>query len=191
MNKIEDRKELEAIFDTIYSSYVNKVEYFAYNYLYDKKAAECVTQEVFISLWENFENIDFEKNVFAYLISITKHKCLNILRKQKNERIYADSVISHTRESLNFASLKESACDRLYESEIESLLKKAMDLMPPKTKDVFFLSRYKNLKYSEIAILQGVSAKNIEYRMTSALRILREVFRDYLLLFVFIYIIRH
>ena len=46
--------------------------------------------------------------------------------------------------------------------------------MPPKTKDAFILSRFKHKTYSEIAQIQNVSEKNIEYRISEALKILRK-----------------
>ena len=46
--------------------------------------------------------------------------------------------------------------------------------MPPKTKEAFMLNRFRNKTYSEIAQIQNVSEKNIEYRISSALKILRK-----------------
>ena len=59
-----------------------------------------------------------------------------------------------------------------------------MVMMPQKIKNSFCLNRFGNLKYEEIAKLDGVTVKTVEYRISVALRILRKKFKDYLPLFL-------
>lgn len=54
-----------------------------------------------------------------------------------------------------------------------------MSEMAPKTKEFFQLSRYRCKKNDEIAGIMGVSVKTVEYRIMSALRILRKNLKDY------------
>jgi RNA polymerase sigma-70 factor (ECF subfamily) len=46
--------------------------------------------------------------------------------------------------------------------------------LPPRTREVFLLSRERNLRYAEIAEQLGVSVKAVEANMTRALKQLRE-----------------
>ena len=50
---------------------------------------------------------------------------------------------------------------------------KAIDALPPRTREVFVMSRERGLRYSEIAEQLGVSVKAVEANMSRALRILR------------------
>ncbi len=49
------------------------------------------------------------------------------------------------------------------------LLKQIVLSMPKLYRDVFVLSRFGGMEYNQIAILQGVSVKTIEWRMSKAL----------------------
>ena len=49
------------------------------------------------------------------------------------------------------------------------LLKQLVMSMPPLYRDVFVLSRFGGMTYNQIALLQGVSVKTVEWRMSRAL----------------------
>jgi RNA polymerase sigma-70 factor (ECF subfamily) len=49
------------------------------------------------------------------------------------------------------------------------LLKQIIQSMPPLYRDVFVLSRFGGMTYNQIAILQGVSVKTVEWRISKAL----------------------
>ena len=57
--------------------------------------------------------------------------------------------------------------------DLEKLLNKKLNEMPPKVKEVFELSRFEGLKYKEISQKLNVPIKTIEGRMTKALVFLR------------------
>ena len=49
----------------------------------------------------------------------------------------------------------------------------AIAALPPRTREVFVLSRERGLRYGEIAGMLGVSVKAVEANMSRALRLLR------------------
>lgn len=56
------------------------------------------------------------------------------------------------------------------DDQLEALqLKQILQSMPPLYRDVFVLSRFRGMTYGDIARLQGVSVKTIEWRMSKAL----------------------
>ena len=66
-----------------------------------------------------------------------------------------------------------------------------MEMVEEECRLVFKLSRFEELKYSEIAEQLGISVKTVENHMGKALKIMRERLKDYLvvwLLFVSLYI---
>jgi RNA polymerase sigma-70 factor (ECF subfamily) len=68
----------------------------------------------------------------------------------------------------------------LVEDEIKVALKRAVESLPDRCREVFELSRTHNLKYSEIAQTLGISVKTVEAQMGKALRVLREELRPWL-----------
>ncbi len=177
-------KTLEEEFDNIYCRYISNIEYIAYNYLYNREEAEDVAQEVFTAFWNNIEHIDLKGNIFSYLYVSARNfslRRLNLIKLQNKHSEFIDS-----RGDLSRITALESTANKLYEVEIETLLADALEKMSKKTKEAYQLSRNKEMSYKQIALLQNVSEKNIEYRISSALRILREVFRDYLIYLIYI-----
>ena len=53
-------------------------------------------------------------------------------------------------------------------------IRKAINDLPEKYRNVFVLSRYQGLTYAEIAAACNISIKTVESRMSQALRILRK-----------------
>jgi RNA polymerase sigma-70 factor (ECF subfamily) len=58
--------------------------------------------------------------------------------------------------------------------ELHDAIRVAIAALPPRTREVFLMSRERNLRYSEIAELLGVSVKAVEANMSRALRQLRD-----------------
>ncbi len=176
-----NREDIEVTFREVYASYLHKVRFFAFHYLQDQQAAKCVAQEVFITVWENRDSVIFDENIMGYLLTVTKNKCLNILRRKKTESSFNNfKKDQYDRDSLNFMALKDSSSTDLYAKEVEKIFRSSVDQMPEKIKEAFLLNRFNNLKYTEIAEKQRVNIKTIEYRMMCALKILRSNLKDYL-----------
>jgi len=167
-------------FEEIYLRHYPKVKFFALSYLKEMKAAECVAQDVFVSLWNNWDKVQISDNIISYLMVSAKNNCLNIIRKNKYGQDYKEFSQKMTKESANYAALADSSSSTLYSNEIEILMLKALDEMPIKIKSTFILSRFKHHKYEDIAQIQNISIKTVEYRITNALKILRIYLKDYL-----------
>jgi RNA polymerase sigma-70 factor, ECF subfamily len=180
-NKDHNNKEDVAVaFEEMYSIYFNRIKSFCYNYLRDEAVAKCTTQEVFITVWENRANLSFTDEIAPYLFLLAKNRCLNLLKREKIHQKFTDVSRKHTNESINCAALKDVAINSLYSKEIEQLFDVAVKKMPEKVKSTYYLSRFNNFKYEQIAEIQNISVKTVEYRIMFALRILRKILKDYL-----------
>ena len=168
------------VFEEMYRNHLLKIIFYANHYLENKKEAECVAHEVFISLWNKLDQIDISKDILPYLITITKNKCLNILKARKvKEKFNALDRTVHTLESLHHLSLEEPV-SKMFSKDLEKIINKSISQMTKTVRDTFILSRYKKMSYEEISTLEGISLKAVEYRIMSALRILRKNCKDYI-----------
>jgi RNA polymerase sigma-70 factor, ECF subfamily len=159
-------------FEEIYLKFLNRVVYFAYQYLSDMNTARSVAHDVFLSLWENRSRIEEEGNLQSYILTTTKHKCINILRHNQIETQYA-SKFERAIRNLNLEALTDASSDLLLKNEFLEKLRDSLKKLPPKTQEAFILSRFKHLSYEEISRKQEVTVKNVEYRMMQALKFLR------------------
>ena len=173
-------EQKKRLFEEIYGNHLLKVVFFANHYTGNKEEAECVAHEVFVSLWNRMNEIDLTKDILPYLITITKNRCLNIIKARKVKAKYNEHAkLVHDVDSINRISLEEPV-SKLYSSDLGAIINKSITQMTKTVRDTFILSRYKKLSYEEISQLEGISQKAVEYRIMSALRILRKNCKDYL-----------
>ena len=140
--------------------------------------SEDIVQNLFIQLWENnkLEGVD---NYERFLLRATKYKCIDYLR---TKRIENDIPID------NLPDVLESDDNKLLEEDIEPLLHYFTAKLPPKTREVFLLSRKSGLTYKEIAAEMDISVKTVENQMSRALRLMKELLKESDLLILLMYL---
>jgi RNA polymerase sigma-70 factor (ECF subfamily) len=163
----------ELFFRGLYKEYYHKAVYYANQYLNDYEASKEIVQEAFLSLWERREVLDFNHNIGAYLIKTIKNKCLNELRDsiKKLQNIYSQKQADLI---LNQRSLLDDSSSLVENKELSLQIKRILDNMPLKMREVFLMNRDMELTYPQIAANQGVSVKTVEYRISRALAIFRK-----------------
>lgn len=169
------RKGDEVAFDTVYKEYYKGLCAFASQYV-ERSECEEIVQDVMMWLWENRSALEPDMSLKSLLFTIVKNKCLNNIthsqiRSQVHERLY-----------LKFQDTFEDP--DFYLGELSALATKAIRELPDDYRIAFELNRFGNMTYNEIAERTGVSPKTIAYRISQALKILREKLKDYLPLLV-------
>jgi len=158
-------------FQTIYKLYWKECYRIAYSKLSSKVLAEEATQNIFTSLWERRKNLNI-RNLEAYLHSATKYQVINLIEVQ---------VLSKNR--LQKLPKKEESFnpieDTIYHDELMNALEIAIQQLPPKTSQIYLLSRYEYLSGREIAQKMGLSEKSVEYHISKALKFMRLELKDY------------
>ncbi len=156
---------------------------FAYSYIRDWDEAEDILMESMISLWEYRKQWNEEKSLHALLLTIVKNKALNYLEHVQTRMRIEEDLNAHRERELNFriATLKDCEPDKIFSTEIQHIVHKALKKMPEQSREVFILSRYNNLPNKKIAEQLNISLKTVEFHITKALRILRLELKDYLM----------
>lgn len=175
-------------FDRIYTIYFQKLVRFSKTYLPFQEDAENIVQDIFLKLWENYDQICFSGNFNAYLFTIVKNRCIDFLRKeyQTDSRNCSLSEVEREEVQLKLYSLQQFDENNLSLAEIENIIHQAVDSLPPRCREIFWLSRMEGLKHKEIAERLDVSINTVEGQMTIALRKLKIALKDYLPLFILI-----
>ncbi|MCQ2184426.1 MAG: RNA polymerase sigma-70 factor [Bacteroidales bacterium] len=137
--------------------------------------AENVVQDVMVSIWENAPETVIRTSVSSYLFSAVKNRCFTLVNRGSIRMRVMDNV----RASLLNEVIPDSSGDLDFN---ELIIKVRMTLLklPEPQRRAFEMSRFEDLSYKEIAEIQGVSAKTIEYRISSVLKALREALEDYI-----------
>ncbi len=162
------------VFEMLFRTYYQPLCNYAYTFLQDKEDAEEIVQSTFLMVWEKRGALAIHTSVKPYLYAMVRNACLNVLKHQKIKQRHAGEEIA----------LAERAHDSVSQvvatNELEHRIKIAMDELPEQCRLVFKLSRFEELKYSEIAEQLNISIKTVENHMGKALRIMREQLKDFL-----------
>ena len=154
--------------------YLNIV-HFADSYLHNKDKARDIAQETMLAVWENRQHLNPEKNIRSLVFTIARNKTLNELRQ--NKVLFSSEEAASALELLEDRSVEEN----IHALELSNLIKKEWDMLPEKARHTFSMSREEGLKNREIAEMEGVSEKTVEYRMKTALDRFRLVIKNNIL----------
>lgn len=165
-------------FEAFYNTYLYNVQFFAYKYTGDRTEAGSIAQDAFTVLWEKRHEIDYTKDVLPFLLTVTKHKCLNLKKREK----YYQGFIEHNAyaNELSNATSHKLTTSGIQLKELEGILIASMRAMSDKVRETYLLSKVHNLKNREIAVEQSIGLSTVEFRLTCAYKILRKNFDDYL-----------
>lgn len=178
MNNNTEKSHDLGFFDNAFNLYYERVVLYIYHYCKDWSIAENIAQDTYLTFWENISKVDDERIPLPYLLFVARNKTINYLNRELVRNKYKNHI-QNQELSLASKALESNTMTFIFSKEIELLVHKSMEEMAPKTKEFFYLSRFKCLKNEEIAQIHGVSVKTVEYRIMSALRILRKNLKDF------------
>lgn len=167
-------KDDEVAYRSLFEHYYAALCLFAKRYIDDKATREDIVQEVFFTIWEKRKSIAAHVSARNYLLTSVKNLSLNYLRKQVYIQEYQHKIIETP-------PLYSTGGDDLYTlNELEGLLARTLEKLPPEYRMAFEMSRMENKSMDEVAQAMGVSVRTVERYRNKALEILKEELKDYL-----------
>jgi RNA polymerase sigma-70 factor (ECF subfamily) len=168
-------------FSDIFLAYYKDLVLFAVRFTHDLNSAEEIVQDMFSKLWEEHESVKIDISLKSYLLKLVHNKCIDWYRHKMIIRSHRDFVIEC---SIKFEVDTENY---ILCSELQERVDKAIEMLPEPVSEAFRMSRYKGLKYHEIADILGVSVRTIEVRIGKALHLLRNCLKDYFVFIICLY----
>jgi len=162
------KQDDEKAFNILFYQHHARVYNLAKRFLPDKEDAEEIVQIVFIALWENRQKIDENQSLKGYLLSITHHWIYNTIKKS----VYRQGYLEHLEQQNN--SLEYVTEDIVQYNELNTLVDKLINELPPKRSEIFKLSRNEGLSYKEIAHRLSITESTVNTQITKALDYVRK-----------------
>ncbi len=164
---MEETLAIEKEFKLLFSRNYRQLCSYAYTFLKDIDSSEDVVQEIFIKIWEKQKMAIGTTQLKYYLFSAVRNNCLTRIQKDKRNFL----------QELNDEDAAEEIKLALESNEpisnTRDLIAKAMNLLPPKCREVFLLSRLSGQTYLQIADSLGISVKTVENQMGKAIKLLK------------------
>lgn len=168
-----------AVFEELYKKYYIFLCLIAEHIVRNPSDAEEIVSDVFVKLWNIREKIDISTSIRGYLVKAVHNTSLNYIEHLRVSYKLTDSLSNSDYELLAWDS--DYPLGHLFEKEITELLNQGISELPDGCRQIFILSRDKDLKYSEIADKLGISVNTVKTQMKIALTRLRENLKDYLM----------
>ncbi|MBB2151077.1 RNA polymerase sigma factor [Pedobacter gandavensis] len=165
MNAIRNKDK--KVFEAFYKKYYRQLFTLAFRYVGQTEAAEEIVHDLFINIWNKAAQLNIQHAMKSYLFRSIVNASLNFLKKEKQDAARQLSYI-HLQHG------EDPEEDRRNEEELMLRnLEEALDLLPPKCKEVMYLSRFGKLKQQEIADQLNISLKTVKNHLTYGFQKLR------------------
>lgn len=156
-----------AAYAEIYDRFQCLLYVYACKIVKDQDEAEDIVQEIFISLWEKRNDIDFHTSLSSYLYCAVRYKFINLLDRKKVRSDYSTSLQKFIDQG-DFVT-----DDYIREKELHNIIEQQICLLPEKMRQIFIMSRKQNKSNKEIADELSKSEKTVRNQVNNALNILR------------------
>ena len=152
-------------FDRIFTAWYEVLFLFALKILKDEETSRDVVNDVFEYLWKNFGRVE-KATVKTFLFTITRTRCIDILRKQSHRSEYVDFVQKMTQ---TYVELDAAEPDGRLQQ-----IQQAMQQLTPRSRMVLEQCYVERKKYKEVADELHVSVAAVHKHIVKALRVIRQ-----------------
>lgn len=158
----------EHAFAEIHNRYKGVLFVHALRMLDHEDEAKDIVQELFTTLWIRRREINLTSSLSSYLYSAVRNRVLDCIARKKTEEKYIRSLAAFMEEGENITD------HEIRQKELSRLIEREVALLPARMREIFELSRDKNLSYKEIAQELNISDKTVKKQVSNALGILRK-----------------
>jgi RNA polymerase sigma factor (sigma-70 family) len=137
----------------------------------NRAASEDLVQEVFIRILKYRAGYQGENRFVVWMFQIARNAHVDFLRKKKGEVALDDQFAE--------APSQEPLPEERFEADQEAaLVRRALDKLPPKKRELLVLFRFQNLKLREIAELLDVQVGTVKVQVHRALKDLSRIYLE-------------
>ena len=169
----------EAALASLYDRYSGMLFTMLLRILNDSGAAEEVLQDLFLQVWRGAGRFDASRGTLAaWLLIMGRSRALSRLRvrrrwevRERPEELYFQTVPS----PLDLE-------DEVMRMQLNQRLREAIATLPVKQREAVELAYFEGMSQAEIAVRTGSPLGTVKSRVRCAMRALRELFADELIL---------
>jgi RNA polymerase sigma-70 factor (family 1) len=156
----------EEAFKKIYYLFYRKLYLFSLAIVKIKEAAEEITEDVFIKIWQQRAHISAINNLRVYLYIATKNTSLSYLSKKAKDNLVEPF------DNINIDLYKSSITpeELMITAEMYRKIQQQVEALPPRCKMIFKLIREDGLKYKEVSDILNISVNTIDVQIAIAIK---------------------
>jgi len=161
----------EAALEAVYQRYGEGCYRLARRILGDAQLAEDVVQQVFLALWQRNSYDPARGAVSTWLLTITHHKAVDLLRRDKGRR----QRLASEQELLELAATGPGPADQAWTRLRAERTRAALRELTAEQREVLLLAYYGGYTQREIAEMTGLPLGTVKSRTFQAMNGLRRL----------------
>jgi len=169
MNRVsENSTRFKVVYDEVFPIVIRLV----WRITGDQEIAEELCHDAFIKLYDRLDSFPDNNQAKYWMIRVCKNHALNhVKRKQRERKAYERVLVEPKREIKTGEELVMNEVTR-------EMVRKALEKLPPKMKEVLMMKEYGELNYRDIGKILGISEANVKVRVFRARQKLGELLQE-------------
>lgn len=164
-------------FELLFLRYQPKLIYFINGFIKDNELARDISQEVFLTIWRNRDQLYDLKSFKSYIFKMGKNAvCNHFDHLLVKEKFLIEKNLSNT--------FTENTEETIYASQLQDLIDITVSQMPPRRKEIFIMSRVEGKSNDQIAEELKINKRTVENHLTTALSEIRKTISIFFLFFL-------
>lgn len=170
------KKGDEEAFEELFNKYYEPLLRFIWGYVKSEAISEEIVQDLFMKVWKKSTTLKIQSSVKSYLYSAARNMSLNYLKHQETEKEWENERQALHKDRSRVPKLSNNVHNKIILKKVEE----AIQSLPDRRRQIFILSRHKDMTYKEIADFLEISENTVDTQIRRALATLRERFSDLL-----------
>jgi RNA polymerase sigma-70 factor (ECF subfamily) len=166
---------------SIHERYSGRILNFIYKMVDSREDAEDLTQDVFLRAFRELKSLVDEQAFESWLYRIARNEVYQRFRKWRPERELRDQPSEAEDEpAFDPADIRPTPQDSYLQAELGTRIRKVLQSLPPKLREVFVLAVIHEKSYAEICEIVGRSLLSVKTDIFRARQFARKNLEQYL-----------
>ena len=161
-------------FEELVLKYEKSIYNIAYHYLLDREQALDITQETFLQAYQALKSLKDQGAFGAWLKRICRNKCLDYLRKNKEQALSLEEILSAEVPMAKLPAEEMTPEKSISQKENVAVLEQLLKNLPKEYREVLILRAFEEYSYEEIAQATNAPLGTVKSRIFRAKKILKE-----------------
>jgi len=169
--RLGDYPALTALFERYYQAMCRFMATIVSDYVW----VEELTADIFVRLWQGRNHL-MVHDVKSYLFAAARNQAYQAIKQKQGKRQLPVQGMDHV--SDGDTAHNQNPEQAMISTEQVQQIEDLVNVLPPRCKEVFYLSRVEQFSYQQIATQLNISEKTVENQMGKALRLLRRAYQQ-------------
>lgn len=166
-------------FETLFFKFYNPLCLYASGFIKNEEVVKEIVSDVFLKIWQKRQDIVIMQGLKPYLYRCVHNASLDYLKTEKNSGKHP--FIEITRKIEEMIGLDDDyIIEQMSFPDVEKDVMEAINSLPPKCKEIFYLCRFELLTYNQISERLNISVNTVKTQISRSLDSLRPLLKKYL-----------